>query len=174
MSDIVEKFFRSRTARYLSICARLFLAVLFLWAGISKLLDPDKFAVIIDEFGILPTKMIWPVAYALPVVEVMAGIGLVFNVWGSLALATALMIFFIGIVSYGIWKGIDVDCGCFGMYDSETSLLGKLKPALARDFLFLLPIVYIYWFRWKQIRNKSKKTMQMKMSNSQPGDKCSE
>jgi uncharacterized membrane protein YphA (DoxX/SURF4 family) len=125
----------------------LFVAGLFIWAGISKLLEPDNFAAIIDEFDILPTRLVRPTAYALPILEIVAGIGLAFDVMGSLTIITGLMVFFIGVTGYGIWAGIDVDCGCFGMYDPETSLFGKLKPALIRDIILLLPIMFLYWFR---------------------------
>lgn len=143
----LDKYLKSSFAQKLYTAARLFLAFLFIWAGIAKLLEPDNFAVIIDEFNILPTRYVWKTAYLLPITEIIAGIALSFNVRGSLTVITGLMIFFIGIVGYGIWLGIDVDCGCFGMYDPETSLFGKLKPALFRDILLLLPIAYCYWFR---------------------------
>lgn len=144
ISEILHSIF---TARPLYIAVRLFLAVLFIWAGISKLLEPDNFAAIIDEFDILSTGLVRPAAYALPILEILAGIGLVFDVGGSLAVIAGMMAFFIAVVSYGIWEGIDVDCGCFGLYDPETSLFGKLKPALVRDIILLVPIVYLYWFR---------------------------
>lgn len=134
----------------LYMAARLFLAVIFIWAGINKLLEPDNFAVIIDEFDILPLRYAWPAAYILPIIELVAGIGLALDIRGTLTVITGLMLFFIGVVSYGIWQGIDIDCGCFGFYDPETSLFGKLKPALFRDILLLFPIAYCYWFKWRK------------------------
>lgn len=127
---------------------RFIVAGIFIWAGTFKLLEPDNFAVIIDEFNLLPTRYVWPFAYMLPIIEIVSGIGLVFDLRGCLTAITGMMLLFTGVIIYGIWMGIDVDCGCFGMYDPETSLYGKLKPALLRDIVILLVITYIYYYRW--------------------------
>ena len=133
-------------------------AGIFIWAGTAKLLGVDNFAVVIDEFNILPTNYVWPVAYILPVVEVVAGIGLIFDLWGCLTTITLMMLLFMGVLIYGIWIGIDVDCGCFDMYDPDTSLYGKLKPALNRDIIIMLAIEYLYFFRWIREREPVEET----------------
>ena len=143
MSSLFSSLWLYRIVRWV-------LAAIFIWAGISKLLEPGNFAVIIDEFGILPDTLLRPAAYALPVLECIAGVGLIFDFRGSLTLITALMFLFTGVLIYGIWQGVDADCGCFGMYEPETSLFRKLKPALARDIVMLGIIAYLYWSRWKQ------------------------
>jgi hypothetical protein len=83
----------------------------------------------------------------LPILEVVSGLALAFDLLGSLAVITMQMLLFIAVLVYGISLGIDADCGCFGMYDPETSLYGKLKPALYRDLLILLGITFLYWSR---------------------------
>lgn len=123
------------------------LAGMFVWAGAAKLLDPDTFAVIIHEYKLLPLSLVRPVAYILPALELIAGLALVFDLRGSLTLVTAQMLLFVGVLLYGIGQGLDIDCGCFGMYDPETSLFGKLKPALYRDLLLFLVIAFLYLAR---------------------------
>lgn len=120
------------------------IAFLFIWSGAAKLLDPDTFAVIIHEYRLLPLSLVRPVAYGLPALELLAGLALAFDLRCGLAAVTALMALFIAVLLYGLWHGLDVDCGCFGMYDPETSLYGKLKPALYRDLLMLLVIAFLY------------------------------
>jgi len=123
------------------------LAVLFVWAGVAKLVDPGSFGVVMDEFGLLPRGLIMPAAYALPVLEIGAGIGLAVDLRGSLGMIAGLLALFIAVLGYGIRLGLDVDCGCFGLFEPETSLFGKLKPALVRDLVMLLGVLYLYWAR---------------------------
>lgn len=150
MSGIYDSITKIFLSIWMYRIIRWILAGIFIWSGVSKLIEPDNFAVIIDEFNILPTSLVWPTAYALPVLEVVAGIGLVFDLWGSLTFITGLMILFMAVLVYGIRMGIDVDCGCFGMFDPATSLYGKLKPALVRDIIIMFGVIYLYYFRWKK------------------------
>ena len=55
---------------------RIILALIFLWAGVVKILDPDAFAIILEAFDLLPYSWIMPVAVVLPILEILAAIGL--------------------------------------------------------------------------------------------------
>ena len=48
------------------------LGLIFLYAGISKLADPEAFAVIIEAYGLIPESWLMPVAVGLPALEVIA------------------------------------------------------------------------------------------------------
>ncbi len=86
------------------------------------------------------------VAIGLPLVEVVAGIGLLFQVRGSLAGITALMILFIAVLGYGILGDLDVDCGCFGA--DELARRSSLREAFIRDIVITgIVIPYLYWFQ---------------------------
>ncbi|HUV78599.1 MAG TPA: MauE/DoxX family redox-associated membrane protein [Desulfobacterales bacterium] len=52
----------------------------FIYAGSIKLLEPETFAVLIEAYGIVPESLLIPVAVILPVLEVAAGIGLLFDI----------------------------------------------------------------------------------------------
>ena len=58
---------------------RLTLAVLFIWAGARKLMDPAAFEVVIADFGLLPAFLLPSAAIALPLLEVIAGAALLFD-----------------------------------------------------------------------------------------------
>ena len=88
---------------------RWVLGAIFIYTGGTKLLEPEIFAVLIEAYGIVPKGFIMPVAIGLPLLEVIAGIGLLFDVRGSLALTTGLLLLFIVVLGYGIWIGLDVD-----------------------------------------------------------------
>jgi uncharacterized membrane protein YphA (DoxX/SURF4 family) len=127
---------------------RWVLSAAFLYAGTIKLLDPDSFAVLIRDYGLLPPPLVYPVALLLPAIEVIAAIGLFLNIKGSLTSIAFLVLFFIGILSYGIWMGLDVDCGCFGSESPENAAYQQLRVAIFRDVLMMLAVIYLYWFRW--------------------------
>jgi hypothetical protein len=75
-------------------------------------------------------------------------VGLVFDVRGSLGLVTGLLVFFMAVVSYGLWMGLDIDCGCFGPGDIEGEAYSGLRPALYRNLLLTVGIVYLYTWRF--------------------------
>lgn len=125
------------------------LAGLFIWAGVLKLTDPPAFAVIINDFGLVPGWSVMPIAIGLPVLEIAAAIGLVFDVRGSLAVITGLLGLFIAILGYAVWLGLDIDCGCFGPEDPETRAYSSLRTSLHRDLAMAAGVFFLYWWRWQ-------------------------
>ena len=110
---------------------------IFVYAGGSKLSEPQIFAVMIEAYGIVPEPLIVPVSMILPALEVMAGIGLLADIRGSLSVIAGLLVLFIAVLGYGIWMGLDVDCGCFGPDDPEAEAFHDLWAAIYRDLAML-------------------------------------
>ena len=133
---------------WLYTLCRWILGGIFIYAGTTKLLAPEIFATLIDAYGIAPESMIMPVAMTLPLLEVMAGIGLMLDHRGSLAVITGLLVLFIAILGYAIWMGLDVDCGCFGPEDIEAKAFHGLRLSLFRDMVMLGGAAFIYGWRW--------------------------
>jgi len=127
---------------------RVSLSIIFLWSGISKLMDPTQFAVIIDGYGIIPNAWVLPFAIIIPLLEMVFGLGLLLDIRGSLAGIAGLLMLFMAILSYGIWLGLDVDCGCFGPRDPESEAFHSLRPALYRDFVMIAGVIYLYFWRY--------------------------
>jgi len=127
---------------------RVSLSVIFLWSGISKLMDPTQFTVIIDGYGIIPNAWVLPFAIIIPLLEMVFGLGLLLDIRGSLAGIAGLLMLFLAILSYGIWLGLDVDCGCFGPQDPESEAFHSLRPALYRDFVMIAGVIYLYFWRY--------------------------
>ncbi|MCP3955002.1 MAG: DoxX family membrane protein [Desulfobacterales bacterium] len=130
--------------------ARWGLAGLFIFSGFTKLVAPDQFAVLIDAYGILPEMLVVPVAILLPAGEVIAGGCLVFNVRGSLAAITLMMVLFLAVLGYGIWMGLDVDCGCFGPEDPESRAFHGLRQAFYRDIVIMTVVAVLYVWRYRR------------------------
>ena len=130
--------------------SRWWLGIIFIYAGSIKLLEPKTFAVLIEAYGIVPEGLLMPVAVVLPALEVAAGVGLLFDIEGSLSMIAGLLLLFITILSYGIWIGLDVDCGCFGPEDPEAEAFHGLRQSLYRDLVMLAGIAFVYG--WRQYR----------------------
>lgn len=122
----------------------------FIYAGAVKLMNPSVFAVLIDAYGIVPELLLMPTAFGLIAFEIIAGIGLMADIKGSLTAITALLGLFIGVLVYGIWLGLDVDCGCFGPEDPEAEAFHGLRTALVRDLVMLAGVFYLYVWRHAQ------------------------
>lgn len=124
---------------------------LFIYAGAMKLLAPKSFAVLMDAFGLLPDFLLLPAAVTLPLLEIAAGAGLVFDIRGGLGAVAGLLLLFVAVLGYGVWLGLDIDCGCFGPGDPEGEAFHGLKPALFRDLAMLAPVASLYW--WRRLRS---------------------
>jgi uncharacterized membrane protein YphA (DoxX/SURF4 family) len=126
---------------------RIAISVVFIVSGITKLIAPKEFAVIIESYGLISDTWILPAAVFLAVLEVAAGFGLLLDIRGFLSVITGLLILFVSVLSYGIWLGLDIDCGCFGPQDPESKAFHRLWTALVRDMNMLLVIFYLFYRR---------------------------
>ncbi len=126
--------------------ARWGISLIFLFAAVPKLFDVHGFAKIIGAYAILPDMLLLPTAIILPIAEILFAVGLFFNGWKSKIGCAVLLLMFIVLLSYSIWVGLDIDCGCFGPEDPEFSAFHGLKSALLRDIAMLLPLVYSFWY----------------------------
>ncbi|GAB7079794.1 MauE/DoxX family redox-associated membrane protein [Megalodesulfovibrio paquesii] len=125
---------------------------LFVIAGVNKLADLEAFAYTIWEYNLLSEQYIDYVAYSLPVLEVLAGLGLIFNVRGSLTVVTAMLLFFVAVLWWGILEGLSIDCGCFGTGDEASP--ESLKAALIRDLWMLVGCAFCYVRAWLASRQQ--------------------
>lgn len=110
-----------RLSSWLYRIVRWVLGGIFIYSGVTKLLAPRTFAVLIEAYGIVSEDLIMPVALILATLEVLAGSGMIFDIRGSLAVIAGLLMLFVAILGYGIWMGLDIDCGCFGPEEPEAA-----------------------------------------------------
>ncbi len=126
---------------------RLAIAGLFLFAAITKLVDPSAFAQQIVNYQVTP----WPAAAVLsvflPALELCVGVCLLIGSWesGALVWVAILLTIFSGALLSAIVRGLSIDCGCFGRSVENT---GTLWP-LVRN-LVLLAVTGFLWFSRKK------------------------
>mgnify|MGYP003547699657 CR=1 FL=1 len=102
--------------KYLLLLIRLVLGFVFIYAGIEKTLEPGAFANSISNYKLIPEILINVIAIALPWIELIAGILLLFGVSvkeNAMILSTLLTLFII-MISISLIRGLSIECGCFG------------------------------------------------------------
>ena len=130
------------------LALRCILGGIFAYSGVVKLLDVERFTVIIAGFGLLPRELLHPAAILLPLLEVCSGVGLIFAVPGCLMAIALMLVLFMTVLGWGIHLGLDIDCGCFGPEDPEQAYKG-LKAALVRDMGMMTAVIVIFWQDWR-------------------------
>ena len=142
------KQFYSSYARSFYIVLRMVLGAVFIWASWSKILEPDKFAGIIQSYQILPQQLVNPVAILLPWVEAACGLSLLsgYMVRGSVLIVNILMIVFILALAFNLYRGVDVACGCFAVSapGEKISIV-----TVSRDIALLATGLWILYYRLK-------------------------
>ena len=112
----------------LTISCRCFLSFFFLLSGAVKLADPARFMIDVKAFELLPLHLAYGVALFLPVFEVVAALAL----WiprirqGASALLALSLVSFIGALLLSHYRGLELDCGCFGDWLVFPSLTAHL------------------------------------------------
>ena len=134
---------------------RMSLGMLFFIVGVAKLLDPKAFAKALSMYEIVPEKVLPIVAVGLPLTEVLAGLGLILNIKGSLTVISGLLVLFIAVLYYGILSVLDIGCGCYMPWERPEH--AGLKTALYRDLILLVMVIYLYlWQRVSPYRHNIK------------------
>jgi len=130
---------------------RVGLALIFIYAGVTKLTDPEAFARTVSSYDLIPVKFLPLVAIGLPAFEVLAGISLVLDVKGSLAVITGLLMMFVFVLGYGVANNMEIDCGCFGA--GHIADKNSLRNALLCDLALMGTTGFLYSVRYVRKRN---------------------
>ena len=103
--------------RYTVLISRVILGTIFIWAAVGKIGHAELFADVIDSYWILPYYLVNIVAITLPWIEFLCGISLIigFRTRGSALLVSFMLMVFLIAIGINIARGIDMDCGCFGL-----------------------------------------------------------
>jgi uncharacterized membrane protein YphA (DoxX/SURF4 family) len=107
-------------------------AAIFIYAGVLKMLDPAQFAHDINNYRILPWTLSVALAFYLPWLEILCGLGLIFRFLyrGALSILTVLIVVFTLATIAAKARGLDITCGCFGHASQHWSLPAHLATNL--------------------------------------------
>lgn len=122
-----------------SFFSRLIIGGIFLTAGLAKISDPVSFLITLRKFDLLPDTSARFFAVYLPWLEFVLGLFIILGLMhraGSLILAFLNAVFGIAILSV-ILRGMEIDCGCFGLLGDVLNLpdMADMK-AVIRNVVF--------------------------------------
>lgn len=122
---------------WLGLIGRIIVGGIFIYASWDKILHPESFARIVFNYHLVPAPLINLAAIALPWIEFVAGVCLIFGIWPRSAglILTALTVVFIVALSVNWFRGVSIECGCFTVSSDAKSVISTL---IFRDILLLL------------------------------------
>lgn len=144
------------TSPYLSLCFRMALGLVFVYASTSKIPYPAQFAEAVAAYRLIPFRILNFGAVVLPWIEFFCGLFLIIGLrTAAVAVMTGLMlVMFITMILINIYWGAPITSGCYGA-TGET--LGWKK--VIEDMILLLFAVHVYYFdRIRVFRGKGRTT----------------
>ncbi|HWR59610.1 MAG TPA: MauE/DoxX family redox-associated membrane protein [Thermodesulfovibrionales bacterium] len=130
-----------------SLVLRAIIGGIFLVSGLAKISDPIRFLLTLREFRLFPEAIVPFAAVFVPWLEFILGLSLILGVLhrtGALMIAGLNMLFIFAIGSV-IIRGIEVDCGCFGLVADILNLPDMADwKAVVRNVFFVAMCIAIY------------------------------
>ncbi len=120
---------------------QILLGGLFLYSGVTKLQDLSKFAEVVKGYQLLPLGIVPFTAVYVGSLETLLGFAFLFKKTvktGAICCALLLIFFQVALVTL-VFRGIEMDCGCFGGFGFSPKL------AILRNFIILAQISYILY-----------------------------
>ena len=132
---------------WLGTLVRLGLAAIWVWAGYSKLTDPNVFVRAVRAYDATPEWLSQAIGYGLPVLELMLALLLLLGVvTRAAAIVSALLfvVFLIGLIQAAA-RGIKLDCGCFGGGGATNGATTYTLDILRDLGLLVLAVYLVLW-----------------------------
>ena len=126
-----------------AIVVRILLGGLFIFASVSKILDPGGFARTVFYYRLLPVSAVNLIAIILPWIELVVGVLLVigFKVRGAAFVAAASLIVFTAAMVSALARGLNIDCGCF----STSGGHGVDTRRIVEEIVLVAAAAFVYW-----------------------------
>ena len=130
--------------KYALVGYRLLLGAIFIYASIHKIGEPYEFARIVHNYRILPPELVNIVAITLPWIEIVTGLLLVLGLFtreNALIVFGMLCVFIFGMAA-ALWRGLEIDCGCFRPGADSTNLWARILEDLVMLTMAGLVLAY--------------------------------
>ena len=133
---------------WISLLARLVLGGVLIAAGALKAGNPAHAAMAVRAYQVLPVTLANILGYALPWVEMGAGLALVIGVAvkATAIIGGGLMVVFIVAIAQAWARGLSIDCGCFGGGGAVAPGHTAYAQEILRDTGLTALAVYLFRF----------------------------
>ena len=121
---------------------QIFLGIILIVSGVSKVVDPEKSISLIIEMNILQEQLIAASVSFLIVSELFTGVLLIIGVYSKYVSFFAFFLFslFFLISIYGAYMGVNSECGCFGSLIESRIGVGMIL----RNSIFVAVCMYVF------------------------------
>lgn len=143
-----------RTARTVVATAfRVALAAVWLYAGASKISDPDASGRAVRAYQILPDGMAKAVGFGLPFVEITVGLLLLAGIGVRVLAGVSIVLLgvFVGAIISAWARGLTIDCGCFGGGGTVAADKTRYGREIGRDLLFVAMAGFLLYWPWTRL-----------------------
>jgi uncharacterized membrane protein YphA (DoxX/SURF4 family) len=127
--------------KYFLLLLRVLLGLIFIFAATEKIAVPENFSVSIANYKLLSTEFVNISAIIIPWIELISGLLLLFGIMvkeNSAIITFLLIVFTIGII-ISLFRGLNIDCGCFGtVYGEQIGILKISENIILIIFGFIL------------------------------------
>jgi uncharacterized membrane protein YphA (DoxX/SURF4 family) len=130
--------------KYFLLLLRVLLGLIFIFAAIEKIAIPENFSVSIANYKLFPSEFINIPAIIIPWIELISGILLLLgiSVKENSAIITCLLCVFTIVITISLFRGLNIDCGCFGTtYGEQIGLLKVCENIL----LIIVGLILVRW-----------------------------
>jgi uncharacterized membrane protein YphA (DoxX/SURF4 family) len=136
-------FYKFISSNYLSLFLRYYLGFLFIAVGASKISHPSVFAETLSSYEIIPYWCVNLIAIALPWIELVCGVLLIFGLGKREAavIISILLFTFAAAILINLIRGSTINCGCFSNLGDRISWWD-----IPRDLLWALFAFQIFLF----------------------------
>lgn len=144
-ADTIMKFDRRIKGRLLyvfTLVVRLGLGCLFLWSSLPKIRQPYDFLSSVYDYQLVGPKLGMLTAMTLPWLELLVGLCLLGGIFvsGALLASIGMAGMFTFVLSWALYRGLEISCGCFG---SGTELISYFILIRALGILLISITAYL-------------------------------
>ena len=131
------------THRYLALALRLYIAWLFIDAGMYKINYAAEFAESIASYRMAPYWVVNFMAITMPWIEIICGMLLVcgIRVRSAIVIAGLLLVMFTFGIAINLLRNAPISCGCFSSLGETISW-----RTLLRDLIWVGMAVHVFFY----------------------------
>ena len=138
---------RGRAAVAATLVCRFLIGGVFLVSGLAKISDQVRFLLTLRAFRFFPDPLVPFAAIVLPWLEFFLGLFVLVGLFlgtSALMIAALNLVFAAALLSVTV-RGIEIDCGCFGLVADLLGLPDQADlKAVVRNLVFVGMSVYLF------------------------------
>lgn len=137
-----KKFRKQDVLSGFGFIIRLAIGCMFLISALPKIRQPYDFLGDVYGYEIVGPKLGMFVAMTMPWAELLVGICLLGSIFigGALLISAGMGVMFTFVLSWAVYRGLDISCGCFG---AGTSQIGY--GTIIRAVVITVLSIFVYF-----------------------------